>query len=220
MNPHRDQQVSDDTGSQFPSSSAQYLDELPTSASASRIPTNTPLLPTPPVHPSPAPATSYRLYPIRFFGLFQLSLLNIVVSWCWLSYAPVSNTAADFFSTTPQTISWLSTGFLFAFVVASPPTIYALHKGGPRLALIVASLLILLGNWIRYAGTRAATHGREGKKGNLGVVMFGQILIGLAQPFVLAAPTRFSDLWFSPRDALPLPRWLLWQTPSAVHWDN
>ena len=29
--------------------------------------------------------------------------------------------------------------------------------------------------------------------------MFGQILIGLAQPFVLSAPTRYSDLWFSPR---------------------
>jgi hypothetical protein len=27
--------------------------------------------------------------------------------------------------------------------------------------------------------------------------MFGQILIGLAQPFVLAAPTRYSDLWFT-----------------------
>ena len=26
---------------------------------------------------------------------------------------------------------------------------------------------------------------------------FGQILIGLAQPFVLAAPTRYSDLWFT-----------------------
>lgn len=29
--------------------------------------------------------------------------------------------------------------------------------------------------------------------------MFGQVLIGLAQPFVLSAPTRFSDLWFTPR---------------------
>ena len=29
--------------------------------------------------------------------------------------------------------------------------------------------------------------------------MVGQILIGLAQPFVLSAPTRYSDLWFSPR---------------------
>lgn len=30
-----------------------------------------------------------------------------------------------------------------------------------------------------------------------GVAMFGQILIGFAQPFCLSAPTRYSDLWFS-----------------------
>lgn len=29
--------------------------------------------------------------------------------------------------------------------------------------------------------------------------MFGQILIGLAQPFVLSAPSRYSDLWFTNR---------------------
>lgn len=28
--------------------------------------------------------------------------------------------------------------------------------------------------------------------------MFGQILIGLAQPFVLSAPTQYSNLWFTP----------------------
>jgi hypothetical protein len=27
--------------------------------------------------------------------------------------------------------------------------------------------------------------------------MFGQLLLGLAQPFVLASPTTYSDLWFS-----------------------
>lgn len=27
--------------------------------------------------------------------------------------------------------------------------------------------------------------------------MFGQILSGIAQPFVLAAPTTYSDLWFT-----------------------
>jgi hypothetical protein len=29
--------------------------------------------------------------------------------------------------------------------------------------------------------------------------MFGQILIGFAQPFVLTAPTRYSDAWFTDR---------------------
>ncbi|KAL2040854.1 hypothetical protein N7G274_006312 [Stereocaulon virgatum] len=133
----------------------------------------------------------YRAYKIRWFGLMQLILLNIVVSWDWLSYSAVANTAADFFSTTPSIINWLSTGFLFAFVVAAPATIWTLHRGGPRLALITCSLLILVGNWLRYAGTRISPP-------NFGLTMFGQILTGLAQPFALSAPTHYSDLWFTP----------------------
>jgi len=109
----------------------------------------------------------------------------------WLSFSPVVNTAADFFFTTPSIINWLSTAFLFAFVIAAPATIWTLHTGGPRLAIITSSVLILAGNWMRYAGTRTAPP-------SFGLTMFGQILTGLAQPFVLSAPTRYSDLWFTP----------------------
>ncbi|KAL8864801.1 MAG: hypothetical protein Q9174_007215, partial [Haloplaca sp. 1 TL-2023] len=151
-------------------------------------------------------APVYRVYKRRWFGLMQLVLMNIIVSWDvslysslkrpsswltrdtqWLSFSPVANTAAEYFNTTSSIINWLSTAFLFAFVVAAPFTIYALHRGGPRLALITSSLLILFGNWIRYAGTRASPP-------RFGVTMFGQILIGLAQPFVLSAPTHYSAL--------------------------
>lgn len=72
----------------------------------------------------------------------------------------------------------------------SSMVIWTLNKGGPKRSLTVSAVLLLLGNWIRYAGTRA---------GNsiFGVAMFGQILIGFAQPFCLSAPTRYSDLWFT-----------------------
>ena len=158
--------------------------------------------------------TEYRVYKIRWFGLTQLILLNLVVSWdvstfsirCpptgqdaqwlitrtqWLSFSAVANTAADFYSTNPSIINWLSTSFLFAFVAAAPATLWTLHTGGPRLAIIAASVLVLLGNWIRYAGTRTSPP-------SFGLTMFGQILIGLAQPFVLSAPTQYSDIWFTP----------------------
>lgn len=70
--------------------------------------------------------------------------------------------------------------------------IYVLHLG-PKPSIVTSAALILVGNWIRYAGCRS------GEKGLFGVVMFGQILTGLAQPFVLAAPARYSDLWFTNR---------------------
>lgn len=133
---------------------------------------------------------TYRVYRTRFLGLVQLVLLNIVVSWDWLTFAAVSSTSADFFNVSESTISWLSTAFLFAFAASAPLTIWVLNRYGPKTSILIASSLVLAGNWIRYAGTRAGGS-------HFGVVMFGQILIGLAQPFVLAAPTRYSNLWFS-----------------------
>ncbi|TVY54184.1 Solute carrier family 49 member A3, partial [Lachnellula cervina] len=135
----------------------------------------------------------YKVYKRRWFGLVQLVLLNIVVSWDWLTFAANSTTVAEYFDTTESAVNWLSTGFLFAFVIASPLVVFTLHRGGPRPSIVAASVLLLLGNWIRYGATRS------GPNGNFGGVMFGQILTGLAQPFVLAAPTRYSDLWFTNR---------------------
>jgi MFS family permease len=83
---------------------------------------------------------------------------------------------------------------MFAFVVATPLTIYVLHLG-PKPSIMTSAALVLAGNWIRYAGS----HSRTEDGGRYGVVMFGQILTGLAQPFVLSAPARYSDLWFTNR---------------------
>jgi MFS transporter, FLVCR family, MFS-domain-containing protein 7 len=70
---------------------------------------------------------------------------------------------------------------------------WALHLG-PKTSIMTASALSLVGNWIRYGGTYVA-----GRDARFGVVLFGQILIGFAQPFVLCAPTRYSDMWFTDR---------------------
>ena len=117
-------------------------------------------------------------------------LINLSIQW--LTYAPVANTSAFFFSTTLTAINWLVVGFFFAFVIASPFAFYALNESGPKLSIVTSSILLLLGNWIRYGGTRASHP-------SFAAVMVGQVLIGFAQPFVLAAPTAYSALWFTAR---------------------
>ncbi|KAI1811201.1 major facilitator superfamily domain-containing protein [Poronia punctata] len=134
----------------------------------------------------------YKTYKRRWFGLVQLTLLNIVVSWDWLTFSPVAQHAANYYGRSESDINWLSTAFLFSFVFISPLTIYMLHLG-PKPSIVTAAAFTILGNVVRIAGS----HSRSG--GNYGVVMFGQILVGLAQPFVLSAPTRYSDMWFSER---------------------
>ncbi|KAG9240867.1 major facilitator superfamily domain-containing protein [Calycina marina] len=133
----------------------------------------------------------YKTYKRRWFGLFQLVLLNIVVSWDWLTFSANSTTTSQFYGVSISAINWLSTSFLFSFVAISPVVLWILHKSGPTYSIMISSALLLCGNWIRYGATRAGGH--------YGALMFGQIIIGFAQPFVLAAPTRYSDLWFTSR---------------------
>jgi VIT1/CCC1 family predicted Fe2+/Mn2+ transporter len=162
-------------------------------------------------------SVEYRTYRRRWFGLVQLTLMNIIVSWDvryplhtpspiryrrntnvadpirqWLTYAPVASKAADFYNVSESAINWISTAFFLAFVAIFPLTIYVLHRS-VKLAFVISSLLILIGNWVRYAGS----NNRSG--GNFAYAMAGEILIGFAQPFILAAPTRYSDLWFTAR---------------------
>lgn len=108
----------------------------------------------------------------------------------WLTFAPVSSDAASYYKVSMATINWISTAFFLAFVAVFPLAIIVIHRG-PKPAIVVAALLMLVGNWIRYAGST------NPQRGYVTYVMIGEVLIGFAQPFILSAPTRYSDLWFS-----------------------
>jgi sugar phosphate permease len=110
----------------------------------------------------------------------------------WLTFAPVADLSARYYGVSKTAINWVSTAFFLAFVAIFPVTIAILHRG-PKLAFMIAAVLIIIGNWIRYAGSASSSGG------HFGAIMAGEILIGFAQPFVLAAPTRYSDLWFTNR---------------------
>lgn len=81
---------------------------------------------------------------------------------------------------------------MLSFAFIAPVVINVLHRG-PKPSIMTSAALVLVGNWVRFAGS----HKVDPEGGNFGVVMFGQILTGLAQPFALAAPTRYSDMWFT-----------------------
>ncbi|KAF4987530.1 hypothetical protein FGRMN_10322 [Fusarium graminum] len=137
-------------------------------------------------------STEYRTYKRRWFGLLQLTLMNIIVSWDWMTFAPVASHAAEYYDVRESTINWISTAFFLSFVAVFPISIAILHRG-PKLAFMTSAVLILIGNWVRYAGSTKASGG------NIACAMAGEIIIGFAQPFILAAPTRYSDMWFTNR---------------------
>ncbi|KAL7784561.1 major facilitator superfamily domain-containing protein [Trichoderma ceciliae] len=63
-----------------------------------------------------------------------------------------------------------------------------------RLAFVMTSVLLIVGNWVRYVGSISATH----QSGGIYAVGVGQALLGAAQSLVLSSPTEFAEVWFSP----------------------
>ncbi|KAK4547661.1 hypothetical protein LTR36_000618 [Oleoguttula mirabilis] len=132
----------------------------------------------------------FRLYKRRFIGLAQLTLVNLILAWGSGTFGSIADSAAEYFNVSVNTINWLGTAGSLAFLPTAPLAVWILNKSGPKMAIIIASALVLTGNWIRYAGTRTAS---------FRTVMVGQVILSFAQPFVLCAPTRYSKLWFSDR---------------------
>lgn len=121
-------------------------------------------------------------------------------------------TSSEYLDVSVTAVNWTSTTTLFAYCVAIPSVtplpqiapiyftdhlldtirfvLYTVRKVGLRGANIVTSVLIFVGNWIRYAGTVKSVR-------SYGVIIFGHILTAFAQPFCLSTPTKFSDTWFT-----------------------
>ncbi|KAK9448786.1 major facilitator superfamily domain-containing protein [Limtongia smithiae] len=135
----------------------------------------------------------YRSFKRRWFGLVALMLLNFVSSWAWLTFAPISSIVADFFSLSSETpVNWLSTVILFTYLVGSVPSAITLNRYGVKVSMLTSAVLLIIGSWVRVAGVKC----RDGR-GSFGVLIFGQIIVGLGQPFSLNAPSYYSDMWFT-----------------------
>ena len=132
----------------------------------------------------------FRLYKRRFYGLAHLTLLSFAIGWGYAAPSVVATTAKDWYGISFATLNYLSIAGSLVFIVPAPFVIWTLNKWGPKWGIVIASIFMILGNWIIYAG--AATH-------NFKVNIAGTIIHSLAQPFAICAPTRYSRIWFSDR---------------------
>ncbi|KAK3708052.1 hypothetical protein LTR37_011745 [Vermiconidia calcicola] len=132
----------------------------------------------------------YQRYKRRYFGLTVLTLLNFTTGWGNAAPGVVSTTATEWFDISYAQLNGLSIASSLVFLVPAPFVIWIFNAKGPKLSIIVACILTVLGNWVAYAATRA-----QNFPGNV----VGIIISSLAAPFIMSAPTRYSRQWFGDR---------------------
>ncbi|GEE02638.1 MFS transporter [Gordonia spumicola] len=123
----------------------------------------------------------------RWGAVAAYALVAASTQLLWLTFAPITTDAADHYGVSTGAIGWLANVFPLLYVVLAIPAGMALDRSF-RAALIVGAVLTAAGGLVRLIGDQYTT------------VLVGQLLIAVAQPFVLNAITRVAGGYLAEED--------------------
>ena len=105
----------------------------------------------------------------------------------WITYAPVTSDAANFYNVSTLSIGLLSMSFMIVFILVSIPASWVIDRYGIRIAVGIGAVL---------TGIFGLLRGLAGS--NYSLALFAQIMIAVGQPFILNAITSIAARWFPP----------------------
>jgi MFS family permease len=128
----------------------------------------------------------YRLYGYRWVVLAVFMFVNLTIQILWISYAPITGPAADYYGVSDLQIGLLAMSFMFVFIPLSLPVSWVIDTRGFRKAVGIGVILMAL---------FGITRGLAGD--NYTLVLLSTLGIAIAQPFLLNAWTTVPAKWFS-----------------------
>jgi MFS family permease len=129
---------------------------------------------------------TFRLYGYRWVVLAAFMLINLAVQMLWISYAPITGPAAQYYGVTDLKIGFLAMVYMIAFIPLSIPVSWAIDTYGFRWTVSLGAVLM---------GIFGVLRGLAGP--NYTLVLLGSIGIAIAQPFLMNAWTKVPAQWFS-----------------------
>lgn len=129
--------------------------------------------------------TQFRAYGYRWVVLLSFVIISIMTQVLWITFAPITSAAAQFYHTSDLMIGLLSMSFMIMFILVFLPSAYAIDTWGFRTAVGVGAVLTAVFGLTRGVFASSFT-----------VVLISQIGIAIGQPFVIGAITKIAARWF------------------------
>jgi MFS family permease len=128
----------------------------------------------------------FKVYGYRWVVLAVFMFINITIQVLWISFAPISGLAANFYQVSDLQIGFLAMSFMIVFVPLSIPVSWVIDTWGFRKAVSIGAVLM---------GIFGVTRGLAGA--NFTLVLLSTIGLAAAQPFLLNSWTKMPALWFA-----------------------
>jgi MFS family permease len=133
--------------------------------------------------------STYKLYPYRWVVLAVFMFVNITIQMLWITYAPITILASNYYGVSDSKIGLLSMVFMIAYIPLSIPVSWGIDTFGFKRTVSIGAVLM------------AAFGVMRGLVGdNYTWVLASTIGIAIAQPFLLNAWTKVPALWFGKKE--------------------
>jgi MFS family permease len=129
---------------------------------------------------------TYRVYGYRWVVLGVFMFVNLTVQMLWITFAPITGPAANFYGVTDLQIGYLAMSFMITYLFLSFPASWVIDTYGFRKAVSIGAVLM---------SVFAILRGLAGD--NYTLVLIGSIGIGIGQPFLMNSWTKVPANWFS-----------------------
>jgi len=126
-----------------------------------------------------------QVYSYRWVILIVFMLVVIFNQLLWITFAPITSTAAAYYQVDNLSIGLLSMCFMIAYLVVSIPASWTIDTFGFRTAVGIGAVLTAIFGLMR--GLVAS---------NYTLVLIAQVGIAIGQPFILNAVTKVAARWF------------------------
>lgn len=119
--------------------------------------------------------------------LILLAIVPIIVAteMMWLSLAPISGMAENFYGVSSLSVSLFSMSYMIMYIVFSLPASWVVDRFGYRYSLIIGASITAVFGLIRALFAE-----------NFSIVLLAQFVIAIGQPFLLNISTKVPANWF------------------------
>jgi len=129
--------------------------------------------------------TSFRVYGYRWVVLLTFMLAILANQTLWITFAPITGSAAEYYGVSDLSIGLLSMSFMIVYIVVSIPASWTIDTYGIKVAVGIGAALTGVFGLLR--GLMAPSYS---------LVLISQIGIAVGQPFILNAITTVAARWF------------------------
>jgi FLVCR family MFS transporter 7 len=141
----------------------------------------------------------FKVYKTRWYILTVICLANISNAINWIIYGSIADSTARYYSIDYDQVNFLSLVYMIIAIPSGFFSFWFIDNFGIRTSINLGSWFNLIGAVIKVLTSLDSADGKPliDKNNAYAVLMVGQSLCALAQPFLIFISAKFANSWFA-----------------------